>query len=133
MFMVATIIGVAVLTGLLASPAGADLNPGATGQSAACPLVKTINPGGPIDPVQDLACVLGALDVEYVTTWKRPNGTTLVKKHRGVLAVPKLLNVDDDLLPDIIANPTLGSTTEFLLNIDRVPSRWPRCPCRSTS
>ena len=121
MFMVGTIIGLAVLAGLLAGPAGAELNPGATAQSAACPLVKTINPGGPIDPVQDLACALGALDVEYVTTYKRPNGTLLVKKHRGVLAVPKLLNVDDDILPDIIGNPGLTSTSEFYLHIDRAP------------
>lgn len=74
-------------------------------------------PGG--QPVSQALCAIPALDYQYVTRFKRPDGTEIVRRHTALVNVPTPLNVDGDLLPDLVATVQVLSLTQFSLRIDR--------------
>lgn len=74
-------------------------------------------PGG--QPVSQVLCAIPALDYQYVTRFKRTDGSQVVRRHTALVNVPTPLNVDDDLLPDVIATVQVLSLTKFSLHIDR--------------
>jgi hypothetical protein len=76
-------------------------------------------PGG--QPVNQALCAIPALDYQYVTRFRQPNGTEIVRRHTALVNIPTPLNVDGDLLPDVIATVQVFSLTQFSLKIDRMP------------
>ncbi len=75
-------------------------------------------PGG--QPVSQALCAIPALDYQYVTRFRQPNGTEIVRRHSALVNLPTPLNVDGDLLPDVIATVQVLSLTQFTVKIDRM-------------
>jgi hypothetical protein len=66
-----------------------------------------------------LLCNVDQLQYSIYTVYQRPDGTTLIRETSALLLVPALVNVDDDVLPDIQASLTPVSTSRVMLRIDR--------------
>ena len=75
-------------------------------------------PGG--QPVSQALCAIPALDYQYVTRFKNPDGSEIVRRHTALVNIPTPLNVDGDLLPDVTATVQVFSLTQFTLKIDRM-------------
>jgi len=86
-----------------------------TAQKLLCPLTSTI----PL--LSTLTCNLDLLGFKWHTQFKRADGTILKRDIGAILEVPQLLNVDDDVLPDVSARVSLQSLTPltFAVYIDR--------------
>lgn len=74
-------------------------------------------PGG--EPVSQALCAIPALDYQYVTRFRKSDGTEIVRRHTALVNVPTPLNVDGDLLPDVWATAQVFSLSQFSLKIDR--------------
>ena len=73
----------------------------------------------PADVIPALTCNLGLLDYKFHTTFKRADGTELVRTHSALVQVPRPLNVDDDIAPDLIGTIGLSGVGRFTLRVDR--------------
>ena len=71
------------------------------------------------EPVSQALCAIPALDYQYVTRFKRTDGSEIVRRHTALVNVPTPLNVDGDLLPDVIGTVQVLSLSQFSLKIDR--------------
>ncbi len=69
--------------------------------------------------VSSLLCNVDQLDLTYYTVYRRPDGSTVTRETRALLGLPSLLNVDDDLRPDLPAWLVPRSTSQLTLRIDR--------------
>lgn len=74
-------------------------------------------PGG--QTVNQALCAIPALDYQFITRYRRPDGSEVVRRHTALVNIPTALNVDDDLLPDLVATVQVFSLTQFTLKIDR--------------
>jgi hypothetical protein len=89
--------------------------------------------GGGATDAQKAACAIPALDYQFVTRFRRANGTEIVRRHTAVLNVPAALDVDEDLSPDLVG--TLGIDPLTLspavsLEIDRAQLETSKLPVK---
>jgi hypothetical protein len=70
-------------------------------------------------PLGTATCAIPALDYQWVTRFKTVGGAEIVRRHTALVNVPTLLNVDDDLLPDVIGTVEVTSLSTFVVKIDR--------------
>lgn len=75
-------------------------------------------------------CVLRSAGIKYRTTYLRPDGSELVRTVNGTVAIPSLLNVDDDLLPEATAVLTVASTDTVALKVDRALLEFGTVPAK---
>jgi hypothetical protein len=75
-------------------------------------------PGG--QPVSQALCAIPALDYQFVTRFRKPDGSEIVRRHTALVNVPTPLNVDGDVLPDVVATLQVLSLTQFTLKIERM-------------
>ena len=74
----------------------------------------------PADVIPALTCNLGLLDYKFQTTFKRANGTEVVRTHNALVQIPRMLNVDDDIAPDLIGTIGLSGAGRFTLRVNRM-------------
>ena len=74
----------------------------------------------PADVIPALTCNLGLLDYKFQTTLKRSNGTEVVRTHNALVQIPRPLNVDDDIAPDLIGTIGLSGAGRFTLRVNRM-------------
>ncbi len=86
-----------------------------TANSLLCPVTS----GLPFLPL--LTCNLDLLSYQWHTQWKAPNGTIVKRNIGALLEIPTLLNVDNDIAPDVVATVGLRSLSPptFALTVDR--------------
>ena len=68
-----------------------------------------------------LICSLHVLGVQFHSVWRAPDGSLVERTFNATIGVPRLLNIDNRIGPDVIATLGLGLAPSLDLTIDRVP------------
>lgn len=66
-----------------------------------------------------VGCVVKALDFQFATRLRTANGGEIRRKQLGIVGVPTLLNVDNDILPDVTATLRVHNLGKFELIVER--------------
>ncbi len=122
------------LTGLLGGDDGslaAQSGVGLTGllEGLLCPpvdeLADLVEPlpgvGEVAGALRALICSLHVLGVQFHSVWQAPDGSLVERTFNATIGVPRLLNIDNRIGPDVIATLGLGPAPSLDLAIDRVP------------